>query len=133
VKYEEVTAILGNAVQSSGLVMNVYYYVPRSVVPPSAIIKPQAHRTIDYMQTQGECGLAKWYFLVMLVIGQVDEQAAQEEAGVLVSPRSSLIRALTGIKFPTSGYVQVTEGAVSEMMFADGLYTYAQLSVTVCA
>lgn len=109
--------------------MNVYHYVPRSLVPPSAIVKPRASRTIDYLQAQSS-GLARWNFVVLLIIGLVDEQAAQKLAGELISPGSPLIAALQNAELPT-GYVTVTDGSVSEMMFGQSLYTYAELSVVV--
>ena len=133
--YASVQAALGAAIgtYSPALALNTYTYVPRSLVPPAAIIQPQAHKTIDYMVLHGSSHVAKWYFTVQLVIGQVDEEAAQEQAGVLISPGSDFIAALNSTAFPNGGYAKVTEGAVSQMMFADGLYTYAQLSVYIQA
>lgn len=132
-KYAEITRALGDAVQAYQPGLNVYYYVPRSLVPPSAIIKPQAHRTVEYMVTHGESRIADWYLLIMLVIGQISEEDAQEQAGELVSPGSNLIRSVNSMKFVGGGFAKVTEGAVSEMMFGEGLYTYAQLTVHIRA
>jgi hypothetical protein len=134
--YATVQNILGDAVQAYQPDLNVYYYVPRSLVPPAAIIKPQAHKTIDYRVDHGDGQLAQWYFLIMLVIGQIVEEEAQEEAGALISPGSSLIKSVNSIQFPGGrgrGYAKVVEGAVSEMMFGEGLYTYAQLTVSIIA
>jgi hypothetical protein len=74
--------------------------------------------------------MAEWHFSVMLVVGLVDEQRAQEQVGDLISPDSPLIVALHNAPLP-NGYSQVLDGSVSEMTFGQGLYTYAQLSVTV--
>jgi hypothetical protein len=130
--YNDVRTALGASVTAYQPGVNVYYYVPRSLVPPAAIVQPQPHRTIDYMQAQSST-MARWYFNVLLVIGQVDEQAAQEQAGDLISPGSGLIQALNDTTLPSSGYVVVTDGAISEMATGGGsaLYTYAQLSVSV--
>lgn len=128
--YNDVRSALGAAVQSYQPNLNVYYYVPRTIVPPAAIIQPVPHRTINYVQAYGS-ELAKWRFTVMIVIGLVDEESAQEQAGDLISPGSALIRALNTRL--ASGYAQVTEGGLAEMMFDTGLYTYAELSVVVTA
>lgn len=109
--------------------LNVFNYVPRTLIPPSAIIQPVAHRTIDYLQAAGRSGLAQWHFHVLLVVGLVDEEAAQELTGDIISPGSPLIYALQDCM----RYVQVTDGAVSEMMFGQSLYTYARLNVLVRA
>lgn len=128
--YNDVRDGLTEAVQIYSSDLNVYQYVPRTLVPPCAIVKPRGTRTIDYQQMQGRSTLAKWYFDVMLVIGLVDEEAAQNLAGELISPGSPLITCLLKAKFPT-GFSQVTEGAVNNMMFGQALYTYAELKVTV--
>lgn len=131
--YNAVRTALGAAVQSYQPGLNVYYYTPRSLVPPAAIIKPQSQnqRTIEYLQVQGAGGLAKWHFNILLVIGQLDEQAAEEQAGELISPGSPLVRALNGRL--STGFSQVIEGGIASMMFDQGLYTYAQLTVVVTA
>jgi len=67
----------------------------------------------------------------MIVVGQVDEEVAQEQAGNLITPGSDLIRAIQDLKF--NGYAQVLEGGISQMMFDQGLYTYAELNVVVKA
>lgn len=130
--YNDVRSALIEAVQAYSSELNVYQYVPRTLVPPCAIVKPRGTRTIDYQQMQSRSALAKWYFDVMLVIGLVDEEAAQNLAGELISPGSPLVTCLLGAKFPT-GFSQVTEGSVNNMMFGQALYTYAELKVTVIA
>lgn len=130
-KYNDVRTAVGDAITAYQPLVNVYHYVPKSLTPPAAIVQPVANRTIEYLQAQSSV-LAKWNFNVLLVIGQVDEQAAQDMAGELISPGSDLIQSLTSIKF-TSGYSQVTEAAISEMAFGNGLYTYARLVVSITA
>jgi hypothetical protein len=131
--YNDVRAALGEAmsVYSPALALNTYNYVPRSIIPPAAIVQPAPHRTIDYTQVEGRGSFALWRFNIMIVVGQVDEEAAQEQAGDLITPGSPLIRALQDIKL--NGYAQVIEGGISQMMFDQGLYTYAELSVVVKA
>lgn len=128
--YNDVRNALTEAVRVYSSELNVYHYVPRTLVPPSAIVKPRGTRTIDYQQMQGRSQLAKWYFNIMLVIGLVDEEAAQKLAGELISPGSPLITCLLAANVP-NGFTQVTEGAVNNMMFGQALYTYAELMVTV--
>jgi hypothetical protein len=131
--YDSVRLALGTAIQKYEPGLNVYYYVPKSLVPPAAIIKPQSQnvRTIEYAQAHGGSSLAKWHFQVLFVIGQLDEAAAESEAGALISPGSRLVRSLSGRL--STGFSQVLEGGISAMMFDQGLYTYAQLTVSVLA
>lgn len=131
--YDAVRTALGAAVKAYAPGLNIYDYVSQSFTPPAAIVKPQAHKTVDYQMVQGGGGLAKWTFLVMLVIGQIVEEDAQKQAGALVSPNSPFIQAINNTKFPSGGFAKVVEGAVSEMMFGNGLYTYAQLTVSITA
>lgn len=133
--YNDIREALGAAVQSFAPDMNVYYYVPRSLIPPAAIVQPSPSRTIDYLQAQSSY-LAEWHFNIILVIGLVDEQAAQEQAGDMISPGSTLIQALNNTQLPGPGYVVVTDSLISEMAVSNqgaALYTYAQLMVTVYA
>lgn len=127
--YNEVRDALGAAISIYRPTMNVFNHVPRTLVPPAAIIQPRPSRTIDYVQALSS-GLAKWNFYVLLIIGLVNEQSAQDEAGDLISPGSPLIAALQDAPLP-NGFAQVTEGAISEMSIGQSLYTYAQLSVVV--
>lgn len=126
--YNDVREALGSAIQAFQPDVNIYYYVPRSITPPAAIIQPNPNQTINYLETQSSRS-ALWYFNVMLVLGLVDEEAAQQMMGEMVSPGSALLCALdTRI---ANGYSKVTSAAVSERTFDNALYTYARLSVTV--
>lgn len=127
--YNEVRDALGAAILTYKSTMNVFNHVPRTLVPPAAIIQPRPNRTIDYVQALSS-GLAKWNFTVLLIIGLVNEQSAQDEAGDLISPGSPLIAALQSAPLP-NGFAHVTDGAISEMSVGQSLYTYAQLSVVV--
>lgn len=124
--YNHVRKALGATVSSYQPGINVYYYVPRTLVPPAVIVQP-ANRTISYLRGQSSSS-AEWHFNVMLIVGQVDEESAQETAGELISPRSALIQALNATPV-TSGYVQVTDGTVAEWTIGGGVYTHVQLSV----
>lgn len=132
--YNTVRESVAAAVVSYSSTLNVYHYVPRSLNPPAAIIQPRPHMTINYMQAQSS-GMAKWYFNVLLVIGLVNEQAAQDLAGELISPGSALIYQLQNLTLP-NGFAQVTDGSISEMDVTNpngshSLYTYAQLAVVI--
>jgi hypothetical protein len=131
--YNDIRAALGGAINvfDPSLALNTYSYVPRSIVPPAAIVQPAPHRTIDYTQVEGRGSFALWRFNIMIVVGQVDEEAAQTQAGNLITPGSPLIAAIQNIKL--NGYAQVLEGGISQMMFDQGLYTYAELTVIVKA
>ena len=131
--YNDIRAALGNAINvfDPSLALNTYSYVPRSIVPPAAIVQPAPHRTIDYTQVEGRGSFALWSFNIMIVVGQVDEEVAQTQAGNLITPGSPLITAIQNIKL--NGYAQVLQGGISQMMFDQGLYTYAELTVIVKA
>jgi hypothetical protein len=131
--YNVVRKLLGDAlnVYMPSLAMNTYSYVPRSIIPPAAIVQPAPHRTIDYTQVEGRGNFALWRFNIMIVVGQIDEEVAQAQAGDIITPGSPLIRAIQDIK--TNGYAQVLDGGISSMMFDQGLYAYAELSVIVKA
>lgn len=128
--YNTIRGALGAAVQSFQPELNIYYFVPRTLVPPAAIVQPRPQRTVSYLTAQTSRA-AEWYFNIMVVVGQIDEQAAQERTGDLISPGSPLLQALNGKV--GNGYAQVVDGSISEMTFGTALYTYARLSVTVVA
>lgn len=129
--FNDVRASLAAAVQKALPDMNVYNFVPRSLVPPAAIVRAVAHNAIDYEQMYAS-GFANWNFTVMIVAGQVDDEAAQTQVGEHISPRSPLIQAVEAAEFE-SGWARVTRGNVSQMMFGKALYTYAELTVHVRA
>jgi hypothetical protein len=124
--YNTVRKALGAAVQEYEPDINIYYYVPRTLVPPAVIVQP-AHRTVSYLQGQSSRS-AEWRFNVMVIVGQVSEEGAQEMAGELISPRSLLVAALNNTKLE-KGYAQVTDGTVAETTIGGGVYTHVQLSV----
>lgn len=111
--------------------LNIFDHVPRTLVPPAAIVKPRPKVLPEYRRAMGRSALAKWQFDVLLIIGLVDEQAAQKMAGELISPGSPLVNALTCKLL--NGYSQVTDSGTSEMMVEESLYTYAELTVEVLA
>lgn len=111
--------------------LNIFDHVPRTLVPPAAIVKPRPKVLPEYRRAMGRSPLATWKFDVLLIIGLVDEQAAQKMAGELISPGSPLVNALTCKLL--NGYSQVTDAGTSEMMVGESLYTYAELTVEVLA
>jgi hypothetical protein len=123
-----VRSSLGTSIQTYQPGLNVYYYVPRTFTPPAAIVEPASQRTINYKLVQGNGPFSKWFFNVLLVLGQVDEAAAQEAAGEIISPGSPLITALQATDLK-NGFVEVTDAAISQMQFGGGIYTYARLTV----
>lgn len=132
-EFSEVRQTLGAAIhRAMGQELNVYHFVPRSLIPPAAIVQPAPNSTIDYEQ-QYSSGLADWMFKVMIVVGQVDDEAAQNQAGRILTPNSTLIQAINDVTFSTSGWAKVQRGNVSQMNFGKALYTYAELTVRVTA
>lgn len=131
----DVRNTLGRAVTRVLPKHNVYGYVPRSIIPPAAIVAPVPNNTIDYEQ-QYNSTQADWMWTVKIIVGQVDDEAAQDMVGELLSPGSDLIRAIEASEFgdvPGAGWARVQRGGVSQMMFGKALYTYAELTVRVTA
>lgn len=127
--YNDIRQALGAAIISFRPELNVFHYVPRSFDPPVAIVQPEMRRTIDYQQVMGS--FANWYFNVLIVVGELYEEAAQEIAGDLISPTSPLICALQEANVP---YIQVVDAAVSEQTFkTSAVYTLARVSLLVRA
>jgi hypothetical protein len=128
----EVRDTLGQMCSKTLPTLNVYNHVPRSLVPPAAIVRLAPHNAIDYEQ-QYSSGLADYMWTIMLVIGQVDDEAAQDQIGELITPNSPLIVAINNATFPAPGWAKVQKAGVSQMMFGKALYSYAELSVRVTA
>lgn len=134
--YDAVRAAIAASLQSYKSDLNVYDHMPRTFVPPAAIVKPRAHRTTTYERAMGGGTYAQYHFIVQFIVGLVDENAAQDQAGQLISPNSPLIWALQDAVIP-NGFVNITDGAVSEMMVTTdtgaALYTYAEIALTIDA
>jgi hypothetical protein len=127
--FSDVRSVLGGSIRRALPGLNVHHYVPRSLVPPAAIVQPNPHNTIDYEQ-QYSSGLADWMFTVMIVVGQVDDESAQDQVGAMLTPNSPLICAINESRFET-GWARVQRGNVAQMNFGKALYTYAELTVRV--
>lgn len=134
--FVEVRDTLGDAIRRVLPEMNVYNHVPRSLVPPAAIVRPTPNSTIDYEQMYSS-SQADWMWTLMLVVGQVDDEWAQDTMGSLITPRGDMVRAINDIKFvdPESGssigWAKALRGGISQMNFGKALYTYAEITVRV--
>lgn len=130
--YNELKRTLGDALRTFSDEINVSDFFPKSVVPPAAVIQP-AVPTINFIQAE-QSRTAEWRFTVMLIIGQVNEEAAQEKIGDLISPGSPLIEVLNAVG-EDSGFlrVKVTDASISEVQVGTTNYAYARLSVNVIA
>lgn len=134
--FVEIRDTLGGAIRRVLPDVNVYNHVPRSLVPPSAIVRPTPNSTVDYEQMYSS-SQADWMWTLMLVIGQIDDEWAQDQMGALITPRGDLVRAINDIEFrdPTSGsgigWAKALRGGISQMNFGKALYTYAEITVRV--
>lgn len=136
-RYNDIRYALATSVEASlPFPVNVFPYLPKTFVPPAAMVFPNT-RTINYLQTMSS-NSAEWHYTVLIVLGEVDEEAAQNLVGDLVSPDSAVIAAICNTHIP-NGYAVVTDGSVSERQVpgasASGaaLYTHAELHVMVKA
>lgn len=131
--FSEVRGELGRAIAKALPECNVYPIEPRSLVPPAAIVKPAPHNTIDYEQMYSS-SQADWMWIVMIVVGQVNDEAAQDQIGDLLSPGSDLINAINDADFGAGrGWARVQRGNASQMNFGKALYSFAELTVRVTA
>lgn len=136
-RYNDIRYALAASVESSlPFPLNVYSYMPKTFIPPAAMVYPNT-RSINYLQMMSSQS-AEWHYTVLIVLGEVDEEAAQNLVGDIVSPDSAVIAAICNTKIP-GGYAVVTDGSVSERQVpgasATGaaLYTHAELHVMVKA
>lgn len=130
--YDTVRLALGESLRANySYDLSIFDEVPRTLVPPAAIVKPRPNTIPEYRRAMGRSTLAKWHFDVLLIIGLVDETEAQKMAGELISPGSPLINALNCRLL--NGYSQAVDSGVSEMMVGEALYTYAEVAVEVLA
>jgi hypothetical protein len=134
--FVEVRDTLGGAIKRVLPDMNVYNHVPRSLVPPAAIVRPTPNSSIDYEQMYSS-SQADWMWTLMLVIGQIDDEWAQDQMGELITPRGDMIRAINDVVFvdPNSGsqtgWAKALRGGISQMNFGKALYSYAEITVRV--
>lgn len=136
-RYNDIRYALAASVESSlPFPLNVYPYMPKTFIPPAAMVYPNT-RTINYMQMLSSTA-AEWHYTVLIVLGELDEEAAQNMVGDIVSPDSAVIAAIGNTNIG-GGYAVVTDGSVSERQVpgasANGaaLYTHAELHVMVKA
>jgi len=130
--YNELKSTLGDALRQFSDDINVFDFFPKSVVPPAAVIQP-AVPTVNFIQAE-QSRTAEWRFTVMLIVGQVNEEAAQTKIGDLISPGSDLIEALNAVGEDTGFLrVKVTDASISEVQVGTTTYAYARLSVNVIA
>lgn len=136
-RYNDIRYALAASVEASlPFPVNVYPYMPKTMIPPAAMVYPNT-RTINYLQMLSSTS-AEWHFTVLIVLGEIDEEAAQNLVGELVSPDSQVIAAICNTTIP-GGYAVVTDASVSERQVpgasANGaaLYTHAELHVMVKA
>lgn len=128
-KYDEIREALAAAIVSVQPDLSVWHYVPRSFDAPVAIVQPDMRRTIDYEKVYVGT-FADWYFNIMIVVGDIYEEAAQGIAGAMISPGSPLIHAL----HKALPYVRVLDAAVSEQTFkTTATYTLARISLLIKA
>lgn len=113
--------------------INVSEFFPKSPPPsPSLVIQPGTP-VGDLIQAMNS-STAEWQFVIMLLVGQVNEEAAQNKIGDLCSPGSPLIQALNAIG-EDSGFlrVKVTNVSISEVQYATTMYAYGRFQVKVIA
>lgn len=103
---------------------------PASVNVPAAIVQPAA-QTIRYGdKTISE--LASWRFELLLLLGNINEHAAQVKAGELVAPSSDLIQALNYARID-NGWLDLIEANVGNQTYNARTYGGAKINISgVC-
>jgi len=113
--------------------INVSDFFPKSPPPsPSLVVQPGTP-VGDPIQAMNST-TAKWQFVVMLLVSQVNEESAQIKIGDMISPGSTLVEAINNIG-DDSGFLRakVTNMSISEVQYATTMYAYGRLSVEVTA
>lgn len=108
--------------------VDVWQTVPDSFAVPAVIVVPAAP-TITYGDVTNS-DLAGWRFDLWLLLGKVNEHAAQLKAGELVDPKSPLIRALDGAEIP-NGWLDPIDAHVGKQRppFSNAVYEGAKLTI----
>ena len=113
--------------------INVSDFFPKSPPPsPSLVIQPGTP-VGDPIQAMNS-STARWQFIVMLLVSQVNEESAQLKIGDMISPGSTLVEAINNIG-DDSGFLRakVTNMSISEVQYATTMYAYGRLTVEVYA
>jgi hypothetical protein len=114
--------------------LNVYYYLPRRPSIPAVVIRTQKP-TGDYTTTWGG-GYAEWLFEILILVGRVSDESAQNFLGDMISPDSTLITALNNIEFPGGpgyGHGHVRKVDLTDMKVGATRYACARLTALVRA
>jgi hypothetical protein len=130
--FTQVITALGEACKAGAPKLNVYTTWPCSVSVPAAVIRI-GKPAIRYIQVMGNSTQAKWLFEILLVVGSVNDKAAQKRAMALISPDSKLVAAVNDVKVTEGGAVKVTESSTGEVDVGSGTYASASLFVTADA
>jgi hypothetical protein len=113
--------------------INVCDFFPKSPPPSPSLVIQRAVPTADLVQAMNS-PTAAWRFVVMLLVSQVNEEAAQLKIGDLISPGSPIIEALNAVGEDTGFMrVKVTDVSESEVQYATTMYAYGRFSVNVLA
>jgi len=132
--FNEVRLVLADACRSAVGDVNVFYYLPKRVPAPAVVIRT-VKPTGDYLTTWGG-GYAEWMFEVLVVVGRVSDESAQNMLGDMISPDSSLITALNDVEFPGGpgcGHAHVRKCDIADIRIGATRYACARLTVLVRA
>lgn len=133
-KYRDVRDTLAASAQAGVTAMgitdvNVYSTLNKSAVAPAIVVRP-GNPTILYGEADGRSPLARWNFEVLIIVGQVNEQAAQDRIADMIDPDSPIIEALDDSDFG-NGFAQTRRALVGETPIGATLYASALIGVQV--
>lgn len=114
--------------------IEIYDTVPGQLDPPCIVIQPEE---IDFLQQYGSTR-ARWTFALIVVVGRVDEDEAQDDVDDYVSPDgASSVRAIIEADKTLGGAVEwavpLGMSRYGEFVFAGVSYIGAQIDVEVAA
>lgn len=115
--------------------LNVYDWVPDSIIAPAAFIQP-ASPLIEY-QTRFGAGKAIWRFHITVLLSNKEEQSNQMELDEYLSPTGPIVTALQGPDSSLGGVIDFANVVRAErygsFRVGDTNYFGAQLLVEVTA
>lgn len=132
--FNEIRVVLADACKSAVGDLNVFYYLPKRAPVPAVVIRT-VKPTGDYLTVWGG-GYAEWMFEVLVIVGKVSDESAQNQLGDMISPNSALVTALNDIEFaggPGYGHAHVRKCDIADIRMGATRYACARLTVLVRA
>lgn len=107
--------------------IKIYPTARKSPALPAAVIRPgrPTGRPIVALTSPS----AKWKVDVLLLLGMINEEVAQERAFEILSPSSKLLQALKSIRV-ANGFLITSEIQIGQLSYNNGWYEGGRVTLT---